>query len=57
MKMRDGMKLLLPTALEAGAEVELYDVIRDPMETKNLAAQKPAVVSEISAAIDTWWRP
>jgi uncharacterized sulfatase len=51
------MKLLLPTALEAGAEVELYDVIRDPMETKNLAAEKPTVVSEITAALDAWWKP
>ena len=55
--LRDGMKLLLPTALESGAEVELYDVIRDPMETKNLAADKPAVVSEITAALDAWWKP
>ncbi len=55
--LRDGMKLLLPTALESGAEVELYDVIRDPMETKNLAAEKPAVAGEITAALDAWWKP
>jgi arylsulfatase A-like enzyme len=55
--LRDGMKLLLPTELESGAEVELYDVIRDPMETKNLASEKPAVVSEITAALDAWWKP
>lgn len=55
--LRDGMKLLLPTGLEPGAKPELYDVIRDPMETKNLAGEKPELVGDLSAALDAWWKP
>lgn len=53
--MRDGKKLLVPTALETGAGVELYDVIGDPLETKNLAAEKPELIKSLTAALDEWW--
>ena len=36
------------------AEFELYDYETDPLETKNLAAEKPAVVRELSAILSTY---
>ena len=55
--LQDNLKLLVPTALEKAAVVELYDVIRDPMETKNLAPEQPDTVRRLSAALDNWWQP
>lgn len=53
--LRDGMKLLLPTTLEAGAVAELYDVVADPTETRSLASEKGDLVKTLSAALETWW--
>jgi len=36
--------------------VELYDLERDPGEERNLAAAAPAVVAELTAALDAWER-
>ena len=44
-------KLPLPTE----PKWELYDLPTDPGERKNLAAMKPDVVKEMSAAYDRWW--
>lgn len=33
---------------------ELYDLARDPGETRNLAAEQPAVVPELAAKLDAW---
>ena len=34
--------------------VELYDLEEDPMETHNLAHEKPEVADELAAALDVW---
>jgi len=33
---------------------ELYDLLADPAETKDLAAEKPEVVARMKAALDAW---
>lgn len=49
-------KLILPAPQNApDAVVELYDLARDPGETKNLAAESPALVADLTAKIDAWW--
>lgn len=55
--LRDGMKLLVPSALEKDAQAELYDVVNDPEETKNLISTKPEVAKDLAAALDAWWKP
>ncbi len=44
-------KLIVPSK----GKPELYDVVADPHETKNLAANNPDVVKRLSAQIDGWW--
>jgi len=34
---------------------ELYDVLADPTEEKNLAADKPEIVKALTAKLDAWW--
>lgn len=41
-----------PGASPDSAVLELYDYERDPGETKNLAAERPAVVAELRAILD-----
>jgi uncharacterized sulfatase len=36
---------------------QLFDLLSDPHEDKNLAAQNPAVVARLAAKLDAWWRP
>ena len=36
---------------------QLFDLLADPHEDKNLAAQNPAVVARLAAKLDQWWRP
>ncbi len=36
-------------------EPELYNVIDDPFETKDLAAERPELVVELQAALQQWW--
>jgi arylsulfatase A-like enzyme len=39
--------------LKAGARLELYDLIGDPFEQKNVAADRPEVVDKIEAWLKT----
>jgi uncharacterized sulfatase len=56
-------KLIIPNpanvaaAKKPGREVgvELYDVVADPNEEKNLAAAQPDRVAELTKLIDGWW--
>ncbi len=36
---------------------QLFDLLADPHENQNLAAQHPAVVARLAAKLDAWWRP
>lgn len=38
-------------------QIELYDIIQDPMETRNVAADYPKVVERLKNLIDEWWDP
>ena len=39
-----------------GANLELFDLLADPHETKNLAKQHPNVVQNLLTRIDGWWK-
>jgi arylsulfatase len=44
-----------PAGSPATPSWELYDVVADPGEQKNVAAQKPDVVAKLASAYDQWW--
>jgi len=49
-------KLLVPNPANVpGGQTELYDVIADPHETKNLAGKEPDRAARIRGLIDAWW--
>jgi uncharacterized sulfatase len=47
-------KLIVPAD---GASPELYNVVDDPWERRNLAEDESDRVRDLSAAIDDWWTP
>ncbi len=47
-------KLILPAD---GTAAELYDVLADPHETRNLASEQTDRVKQLTASIDAWWKP
>jgi uncharacterized sulfatase len=47
-------KLIVPNG---DGPVELFDVVADPHETKNLAEQQPEIVRKLTARLDNWWTP
>jgi uncharacterized sulfatase len=51
-------KLIVPHEpnVKAG-KPELYDLAKDPMETKNLAAKYQDRVIELQKELDQWWQP
>ena len=51
----DRWKLIVPTDSKASAQ--LYDVLQDPTEEHNLAAEQPERVAALRAALDQWWAP
>ncbi|MCR9246853.1 MAG: sulfatase [bacterium] len=51
--VRDRWKLIVPQA--TGAAAELYDVVADPSERRDLAAVEPSRVANLKAALDAWW--
>ncbi|MFO0925538.1 MAG: sulfatase-like hydrolase/transferase [Gemmataceae bacterium] len=52
--LADRWKLIVP---KDGSNPELYDVVADPDERRNRAADDPARVKELRARLDTWWTP
>jgi len=66
---KDGWRLIVPYApndqvpLTGGGTrpdwldmaVQLYNVIEDPFETRNLAAERPDLVRELQAELDRWY--
>lgn len=52
--IREGQwKLRRPTRKKDG-EIELYDIVADPAESKNVAAQHPDIVKRLSAKVEAW---
>lgn len=52
--IREGRWKLSHPTRKNGGEFELYDIIADPAESKNLAAQHPGVVKKLSATVEAW---
>ncbi|HEX6271634.1 MAG TPA: sulfatase-like hydrolase/transferase, partial [Polyangiaceae bacterium] len=50
---RDGWKLVRDVVVDADA---LYDLRADPRETKDVAAERPAELRAMQAAVETWSR-
>ncbi|MGE3822507.1 MAG: sulfatase [Isosphaeraceae bacterium] len=55
--VKDRWKLILPKAGPDAPPAELYDVVADPAETRDLRADHPEIVRDLSARLDQWWRP
>ena len=52
--IREGRwKLRHPTRKKDG-ELELYDIVADPDESKNVAAKHPDIVKKLSAKVEGW---
>lgn len=52
--IRDGAwKLRVPGRKNAG-DVELYNILADPNESKNLASQNPEIVKSLTVKLDAW---
>jgi uncharacterized sulfatase len=52
LAVRDGdWKLLVK---RDGSRAELFDVIKDPNESKNLASEHPDVTKRLTAAVTAW---
>jgi arylsulfatase A-like enzyme len=52
--LHDRWKLIVSADEE---QTELYDVLADPTETKNLAQQHPERVAALRKRLDAWWKP
>jgi arylsulfatase A-like enzyme len=56
--LEGGKKLIVPQAkLEPDAKTELYDVLADPTEEKDLSGADAATVGALAAKLDAWWKP
>lgn len=56
--IQGNMKLIVPhKANQPDDLIELYDLSADPTEEKNLAARNADRVKEMSAKLDSWWKP
>ncbi|AMV33095.1 Arylsulfatase precursor [Pirellula sp. SH-Sr6A] len=51
-------KLILPDPTnEPDGKPELYDILADPTETKNLADQEPQQLARLTEQLNRWWTP
>lgn len=54
LAIREGKWKLLMNSDES--KIELYDIMSDKNETKNLAAEQPEIAKTLSKKILTWWK-
>jgi arylsulfatase A-like enzyme len=54
--MTQQWRLVSPTADGDQARIELYDIVLDPGQTNNVAAQHPEIVKSLEAQYDVWWK-
>ncbi len=54
--MTQQWRLVNPTADGDEAKIELYDIVKDPGQTTDIAAQHPDVVRSLKAEYDAWWK-
>ena len=52
--IREGQWKLAQPTRKNGGDLELFDLIADPAESKNLAAQHPNIVKRLSAKVEAW---
>lgn len=50
-------KLIQPSSRMNGEAAQLYDLIDDPNENQDLAADQPARVEALQRKLDAWWNP
>lgn len=56
--IHDGWKLIVPDPKNMpNDQVELFRIVEDPFEEKDLAEQKPEVVEKLTAKLNEWWNP
>jgi hypothetical protein len=48
------LKLVVRESKSGKTEQELFDLIKDPAETKNLIGKKPAAAKKLQAELRTW---
>ena len=48
-------KLIVPQ--DAAKKSELYDLVADPREERDLAAERPETVAQLRRRLDAWWTP
>lgn len=54
--IEDRWKLIVPhPGREPDAEVELFEIVSDDGETRNLAGDNPATVARLQQRLDAWW--
>ena len=53
--VQKNLKLIVPGPGEPDAPVELYDVIADPNEQRNIAADQAGTVKNLRQRLDNWW--
>lgn len=53
--VRRGPYLLVSGAGKGPQRWELYDVVSDPGETRDLSGERPEIVRELAAYYDRWW--
>ena len=50
-------KLIVPNqAVERDGKNELYDLVADPLETKNLVLNHPEIERDLLSQLDAWWK-
>jgi len=52
--IREGRWKLIHPTRKKGGDLELYDIIADPAEANNVAAQHPDIVKDLSAKVMSW---
>jgi arylsulfatase A-like enzyme len=50
-------KLILPQEESAKKKAELYDIVADPHEKKDLIQEAPEKVEALRRKLDAWWKP
>lgn len=51
--IRENWKLIVPA--DPNGKPELYDVVADPFETRDLATTHPELVKKLTEELDRWW--
>ena len=51
--IRENWKLIVPA--DSNGKPELYDVVADPFETRDLATTHPELVKKLTEELDRWW--